>query len=266
MYPSDVCNFIPPKKHPGELEFIHFVYETGVRRLSQPFSHFYHRVFLVFKGTGALKCDGREFPLSPGAAVFVFGGRSYEIDFDEELCYFYISFCGSGALPLLESMGISADNRLFAMPRQVSDFWVDSVRRINPDNANTLTESVLMYILSFIPKEADRPPEKPADKLDIIIDYIDCNFTAPDMSLSKVADIFYYTEKHLSYLFAARTGVRFTKYVTDLRLDYAERLMQKGDLNVAEIAARCGFGDRFYFSKVFKKHTGKTPTEYMKKK
>lgn len=266
MYLDDVCNFIPPKNHPGELEFIHFVYETGVRRLSQPFSHFYHRVYLVFKGTGVLKCDGRAFSLVPGRAVFVQGGRPYEIDFDDDLCYFYISFCGRGALSLLESVGITRENCLFDTPEQVRNMWVDSVRRICPANANTLTESVLMYTLSFVQSESQPVAAKPADKFDIIMDYIDRNFTAPDMSLSKIADIFYYTEKHLSYLFSSRVGVRFTKYVTDLRLDYAEQLIKNGCTSVAEVAAKCGFGDRFYFSKVFKKATGKTPTEYMKQK
>ncbi|MBR4304084.1 MAG: helix-turn-helix transcriptional regulator [Clostridia bacterium] len=260
----DICNFIPPKDHPSELEFIHFVYETGIRRLNQPFVHFFHRMFLVFKGSGALKLDGKTIPLKRGDLFVVFGYQSYEIEFDDELSYFYISFGGSGALPLLESMNISRTNCHFALPDRVLDFWVDSIRRVNAANANPLTESVLMYTLSFV--EQDTKAEKPAqtDKFDMIIDYINHNFTSPDMSLGKVADIFYYTEKHLSYLFSAKMGVRFTQYISDLRIHYAKRLLKSGCTNISEVASRCGFGDRFYFSKIFKKTTGITPSEYVK--
>ena len=75
----DICNFIPPKKHPSELEFIHFVYETGIRRLSQPFSHFYHRIFLVFKGSGTFKAEGKEIRLKKGDVFFVEAGTIHAI-------------------------------------------------------------------------------------------------------------------------------------------------------------------------------------------
>ena len=259
----DICNFIPPKKHPSELEFIHFVYETGIRRLSQPFSHFYHRIFLVFKGSGTFKAEGKEIRLKKGDVFFAFSYQNYHIDFDDDFCYFYISFCGNGAIALLDSMGISRENCNYAVPSQVVDFWIDSIRRINPDNANTLTESVLMYTLSFVEKNGKKEKSKPKDKFDIIMDYIDHNFTSADISLQKIADIFYYTEKHLSYLFVSKMGVRFTKYINDMRINYACSLIKNGNTNIAEIASRCGYSDRFYFSKTFKKITGHTPSEYI---
>ncbi|MBQ2865577.1 MAG: helix-turn-helix transcriptional regulator [Clostridia bacterium] len=260
----DVCNFIPPKNHPSELEYIHFVYETGIRRLRQPFSHFYNRMFLVFKGSGILKTADGRWEFKKGDVFFAFGYQNYEIEFDDELCYFYISFSGFGALPLLESMGIGRKNCRFAVPDEVTDFWVESVRRVNPANANALTESVLMYTLSFICQQS--PVHKPArtDKFDMIVDYVNRNFTSPDLSLGKIADIFYYTEKHLSHLFVSRLGVKFTRYLTDLRMNHAVRLMKNGETNVAETAQKCGYSDRFYFSRQFKKHVGKTPTEYIK--
>ena len=60
---EDICNFIPPKQHRSELELIHFVYETGIKRLHQPFSHFFYRMFLVFKGKGVLNVEGNRVPV-----------------------------------------------------------------------------------------------------------------------------------------------------------------------------------------------------------
>ena len=194
---------------------------------------------------------------------FAFPYRNYEIDYDDEFCYFYISFSGDGAAPLLESLDISGDVFRYTVPENVVDFWVDSVRRVNGNNANTLTESVLMYTLSYIERDEKKETARPKEKFDIIIDYVNHNFTSVDLSLRKIADLFYYSEKHLSYLFAKKMGVRFSRYVSDLRIQYAAGLMKNGAGNIAEIALKCGFSDRFYFSKAFKKQMGLAPTQYL---
>ena len=59
-------------------------------------------------------------------------------------------------------------------------------------------------------------------------------------------------------VFAARTE----EYISDLRIHYAKRLLKSGCSNISEVAARCGYTDRFYFSKIFKRETGQTPKEY----
>lgn len=260
---EDICRFIPPKKHQSELEFIHFVYETGIKRLQQPFSYFYFRINLVFKGTAILKVKNKQIPLKKGDVFFTFPYQNYEIAGDNDFCFFYISFAGDGALPLLESVNVSKDNNSFKGLENVIDFWVDSIRRVNTNNANTLTESVLTYTLSFIANFDKKEKAKQKDKFDIIIDYVNHNFTSSDISLGKISDIFYYTEKHLSYLFNKRMGVKFTQYINDLRIHYARRLIKNGNTNVGEIATKCGYTDKFYFSKIFKKYTGKTPSEFI---
>lgn len=260
---EDICNFIPPKKHKSDLEFIHFVYETGIKRLCQPFSHFYFRIFLVFKGTAVLKVEGKNIPLEKGDVFFAFPYQSYIIDYDADFSYFYISFAGEGAASLLESVDVSKENNCFKGLQSITDFWVESIRRVNLSNANTLTESVLMYTLSYVANFDKKEKQKTKDKFDIILDYVNHNFTSSDISLGKIGDIFYYTEKHLSYLFVSKMGVKFTKYVNDLRIHYAKRLIECGAKNVTELAFKCGYTDRYYFSKIFKKNTGLTPTEYI---
>ena len=60
--------------------------------------------------------------------------------------------------------------------------------------------------------------------------------------------------------------ISFTEYVNNLRVQYACRLMDQGENAVAEIAARCGYADPLYFSKVFKKKNGLSPQGYMKRR
>ena len=84
------------------------------------------------------------------------------------------------------------------------------------------------------------------------------------MSIRKVADIFFYSEKYLSSLFKKKTEMKFSQYLNNLRVQHAINLLKKGETNISLISSKCGFTDQFYFSKVFKKNTDKTPSEYIK--
>ena len=55
------------------------------------------------------------------------------------------------------------------------------------------------------------------------------------------------------------------EYVTGLRVARAKELLQQETLSMKEICVSVGYGDPNYFSRIFKKHTGVTPTEYREK-
>lgn len=56
--------------------------------------------------------------------------------------------------------------------------------------------------------------------------------------------------------------VGFNEFLTQVRLEESERLLSETNLQVREIAARVGYLDEKYYSKLFKKSTGIKPTEY----
>lgn len=260
---KDICNFIPPKNSSANIEYYHFVCETCLKKLRQPFVHPNFYAHLAFKGNAVLKTEGKEYPLSPGTLFFTFPYQPFEIKKDNDFTYLYISFNGAGACELLENLNINKDNCIFSDFIHILDFWMSSVRRINPSNANTLTESILLYSLSYINSSGEHD-FKAEDRFENIIKYINNNFSDPNMSIAKVADVFFYRKKYLSTLFIKKTNVKFTDYLNNLRVQHAIKLMKNTSVPISEIALKCGFSDPFYFSKVFKKITTKTPTEFKK--
>jgi AraC-like DNA-binding protein len=69
-------------------------------------------------------------------------------------------------------------------------------------------------------------------------------------------------------LFKSETGKTPLQYLTEKRIDYAISLLESRDVKyvkIADIADMTGFKDPFYFSRVFKKITGKSPNEWMKR-
>ena len=69
---------------------------------------------------------------------------------------------------------------------------------------------------------------------------------------------------YLGKIFKKETGENFTQYVMRNRIETARQLLKdRPDYRTFEIAERSGFGDNpQYFSQVFKKYTGLTPSEY----
>lgn len=96
-----------------------------------------------------------------------------------------------------------------------------------------------------------------------IIAYIDTDLTA-DLSLKALAEIQNLSPGYLSTLFKEDTGQTVTQFVTQRRIRQAIRLLNSTELQVQTIARHCGIPDVNYFTKIFKKQVGKSPSEYRK--
>ena len=83
-----------------------------------------------------------------------------------------------------------------------------------------------------------------------------------NVGLDIIADELNISSPYLSRLFKSETGVNFKEYLTRLRLDKARELLRDTGLRVYEIADATGYPDQKYFSEIFKKRTGMTPSEY----
>lgn len=93
------------------------------------------------------------------------------------------------------------------------------------------------------------------------LDYIERNY-AQNISLQEVADYVGVTPNYLGKLFLKYCNGTFTDELNKLRLREAKRLLDAPSCRVYEVAEKVGFMNITYFSRVFKKYEGCTPTEY----
>jgi AraC-like DNA-binding protein len=85
---------------------------------------------------------------------------------------------------------------------------------------------------------------------------------ADDLTREDVARAAGLSPGHFSHLMRAKTGWSFTELLTRLRTDHACHLLAHTELGLVQIALECGFGDQSYFSRVFRRRTGRTPGDY----
>lgn len=97
-----------------------------------------------------------------------------------------------------------------------------------------------------------------------IQNYIKANINK-HLSLNEVAALFNFNPSYLSRLFSQYTGEGFVEYITRERIVTAKEMLATGQGKVYEVAAKLGFENAFYFSKVFKKVEGISPREYIQK-
>ena len=258
---KDICQIVPADAQQRDIAYYNFVYEAELDRLAQPFLRKYVSMQLAFKGEATLRMNGRTYRLTPGTLFVTFPHHPYEIVDSENFTFLYITFDGDGALKLLEQFGIDKDHAVYNDFEHLKEFWMTSIRRVNPSNILVLTESVLLYTLSYVDQHKASAVQV-SREFDAILEYINNNFADSELSVSKVADLFGFSSKYLSSLFVKNMDVKFTEYLSRLRIEQAVEILKQEHPSVGELAARCGYTDPFYFSKVFKSIVGVSPSQY----
>ena len=92
--------------------------------------------------------------------------------------------------------------------------------------------------------------------------YLSQHFTDPNLMLQDVARAVNMSNSRFSTVFSQQSGKTFTEYLTGLRLNRAKELLRDTEMKSAEIAFEVGYSDAHYFSYLFRKNLGITPSEY----
>ncbi len=130
----------------------------------------------------------------------------------------------------------------------------------------TYLEQFLIFLLRSITATTSAPsfPKKEADTDPLVQEirqYLS-NRIGENFRVEMLCHKFGYSRSYLSRHFQSKTGQTLASYAMSLKVDEAKRLIRETDLNFAEISTRLSFENPQYFSRVFKKKTGMTPTEF----
>ncbi len=165
------------------------------------------------------------------------------------------------------------------------DLFLSIVRQCNQDEMNELLKEIikiqdmntLNHIYEFIKPIAFKIAEKNYLKttqsyskvIEEVINCINNNLSNPELSLKWIAnEILYMNVDYLGKLFSKETNEKFSQYVMRVRMEKAKDLLDsQNEYKIFEVTEQVGFADNTqYFSQVFKKFTGNTPSEYKKYK
>lgn len=120
------------------------------------------------------------------------------------------------------------------------------------------------YITVVSYQKEDERRNNTMDQLRPVLQYVDRHY-AQKLTLTELAAMANMSRHHFCRLFKSITGKPPIEYINHLRLNEAMKLLNKGHLNISEIALAVGFNDSNYFSRLFKKYKNCPPTHIQKK-
>ncbi|MDF2721904.1 MAG: hypothetical protein K0Q59_1579 [Paenibacillus sp.] len=120
-----------------------------------------------------------------------------------------------------------------------------------------------IYELVRMLEERARSGSEP-DLVQLTIRYLQEHYQEP-IAMDELAVMFNCSITHLSRLFKRDTGMSLIHYLIRIRIKHAEQWLLGSSMGLKDIAAKIGYPDAFYFSRMFKKHTGYSPLQYRKR-
>ena len=129
-------------------------------------------------------------------------------------------------------------------------------------------ESAIAYAKKMISQAIEIRDQNSGNKnrsiLKTAVDFIDSHYMDEEISLNTVANVANVSSNHFSALFSQNMGQTFIEYLTTLRMNKAKELLRCTDMRSSEIAGEIGYKDAHYFSYLFQKTQGMTPSDYRK--
>ena len=261
---TNCCRFIPQSTSSLEsLQILHFIRETKQSTLKNWKTVAYYQLCYVFNGEATLRIDQHSFPLKQGSLFLLFPGVPYMIDAQLNFVYTYIGFLGKRANQITDKYNLTASNCVFENLNNLEQLWIDGLATESEMLALS-AESILLFSFAAIGKNFHHVQNKTQPEqtnVKKIKDYIDINFANQSLSLQVISNELLYSPKYISTIFKKYYKIPLKTYLNIIRIENACALIEKEHDCVKEIAFLCGFSDPLYFSKIFKKKMGITPSE-----
>lgn len=150
----------------------------------------------------------------------------------------------------------------FALPANVDPEIVKSIdERFNEHFSFRLCEDIALTLCGlFTNTEEDDTLASTIEK------YILKNYKDPSLCLNKISDEFQISESYFSHMFKEKTGVNFSTYLENIRINEAARLIRDTDISLNELYIAVGYNNANTFRRAFKKIYGVTPSSLRENK
>ena len=254
-------------------------------RIEKPHKHDFYAVFLFTKGTGFHEIDFQTYEIKPGAVFFLYPGQTHSWTLSDDIDGF-LFFHSKEFYDLGYVTNSIKDYPFFQSNHTSKCYYLDEK-----------TSEVLKYLLEEILFEYKTQNWK---RNQLILSYLTQSYIKINRFIEEVSSVEFNQLRHYQFIFnefesllevnymkeklaseyAAKLNITqkhlnrivksiTTKTTTDIILDRvtleAKRMLIYTDKSFAEIATQIGYDDYAYFSKIFKKRVGVSPSEFIKR-
>lgn len=239
-----------------------------------PQIHDYCEIIYVVEGRGEFNIAGKKYELHKGDVAIYNPGVPHE---EKSMTDgpFKVIYCGVDSLhiegvpqgmllPAAVEPVISCEKYAYKVESYLSEILRECDSQVL--GYETLSTNLLMSLITVIYRIVDVKHQFRSlkGKNEIALrtkHFIDANYTQ-SISLKDIADTMYVSQHYLSHLFKKEVGDSPFNYLISRRIEEAKRLLADSNKPIHEIASQVGYGNDKYFSMLFKKMTGQTPSAF----
>ena len=251
------------------------VYNTGSQKCGPgyqwgPGVRDHYLIHYIISGSGTYTYNGVTYTLQGGDAFLVtpYQEITYRADSTDPWEYCWVGFHGSDVPSILQSTDFGEDTPYI---QQVPDggLFQELLQAIYDSRGNAFVHAVemsgkLYAALAFLIRRARSARLQAVSDRSYVqkgIEYITSHYAYP-ITIDEVADYVGISRSHLFREFRRHTDKSPKEYLTEFRIHQACFLLRESSLSITAIANSTGFDNSMYFSKVFRKEKGMSPSEY----
>ena len=228
-------------------------------------------IHYILSGCGIYKARGKIFHLKEGDAFLICPEELiyYEADRKQPWSYTWIGMQGIKVKGYLERTSLlkslvfhyDQDDRMRLCHEKM--FEADKIKNNKDLIMNRIMYEYLFLLARKFPGGLPEENKKKAGYVDEALKYIESAYCDP-ITVQDIADRLNINRSYLSRLFRTITGISIQDYLLDYRIRQACILLKNSDLSIRTIAHSVSYMDALYFSRLFHRKKGMTPSEYRK--
>ncbi|MBQ7039818.1 MAG: helix-turn-helix domain-containing protein [Clostridia bacterium] len=251
----------------------------GIERSYALHSHEFFELELCTGGKGHQTLNGEKYDFCKGMIQLITTRDVHEVYYDPDFEHYNIRFnqenidrklvtqvfsCGENIVISLDEEDYNRILPLMQMSYDISKKYYCGKEYVLSGESiiKNIIEIIIMLLLDKMKAEKTES-KKQSSYILKAIEYTEENFMN-GLTAEKVAKYVGLNRNYFSSVFHENTGKTYKKYLTDVKLNYAQNLVCGTELSISEIAKRCGFGTLNSFIREFTAKYGKSPLKYRK--
>lgn len=245
--------------------------QSGLRN-----SNIHHRYVLIINlmGNGDAIINGTRYEFTPGNCILIYPHTHHKLlYYHKDICWQYITFEADdfSSFDLIKNKPVS-------FPDKALDYLTEIAEKYTLETFSDYFEvcrviCLLLLILNEVLKEQDALLNKGkvidfSKNSSCITDKINrylYNNLAKNVSIDEIADTFNYSPTHIRRLYKDFMGISIGKYLKEMRMARAKKLLFQSNMKISDIASKCGYESVYSFSNAFKNVFGISPKNFKNK-